>query len=77
MHIHRGENGFAVSNCCLHFLNLVHWFNIDFVLVLPSFSGNVPAALKRIFPMAKITRLGDWYLFLFYMLVQFSIIFFC
>ncbi|KOM42460.1 hypothetical protein LR48_Vigan05g006400 [Vigna angularis] len=27
--------------------------------VLPSFSGNVPAALKRIFPMAKITRLGD------------------
>ncbi|QCD95604.1 alpha-N-acetylglucosaminidase [Vigna unguiculata] len=28
--------------------------------VLPSFSGNVPAALKRIFPMAKITRLGDW-----------------
>ncbi|ESW20891.1 hypothetical protein PHAVU_005G023300 [Phaseolus vulgaris] len=28
--------------------------------VLPSFSGNVPAALKRIFPSAKITRLGDW-----------------
>ncbi|KAL2330760.1 hypothetical protein Fmac_018341 [Flemingia macrophylla] len=28
--------------------------------VLPSFSGNVPAALTKIFPSAKITRLGDW-----------------
>ncbi|XP_052194227.1 alpha-N-acetylglucosaminidase [Diospyros lotus] len=28
--------------------------------VLPSFSGNVPGALKEIFPSAKITRLGDW-----------------
>ncbi|KAL1157620.1 hypothetical protein V6Z11_A08G168100 [Gossypium hirsutum] len=28
--------------------------------VLPSFSGNVPAALKTIFPTANITRLGDW-----------------
>ncbi|OMP10060.1 Alpha-N-acetylglucosaminidase [Corchorus olitorius] len=28
--------------------------------VLPSFSGNVPAALKSIFPSANITRLGDW-----------------
>ncbi|RAL40775.1 hypothetical protein DM860_008473 [Cuscuta australis] len=28
--------------------------------VLPSFSGNVPAALKRMFPSANITRLGDW-----------------
>ncbi|GAV88459.1 NAGLU domain-containing protein/NAGLU_N domain-containing protein/NAGLU_C domain-containing protein [Cephalotus follicularis] len=28
--------------------------------VLPSFSGNVPAALKKIFPSADITRLGDW-----------------
>ncbi|OIT40585.1 PREDICTED: alpha-N-acetylglucosaminidase [Nicotiana attenuata] len=28
--------------------------------VLPSFSGNVPAALKTIFPSANITRLGDW-----------------
>ncbi|CAL1371673.1 unnamed protein product [Linum trigynum] len=28
--------------------------------VLPSFSGNVPAALSKIFPSAKITRLGDW-----------------
>ncbi|PHT60524.1 Alpha-N-acetylglucosaminidase [Capsicum baccatum] len=28
--------------------------------VLPSFSGNVPAALKKIFPSANITRLGDW-----------------
>lgn len=29
--------------------------------VLPSFSGNVPAALRKIYPSAKITRLGDWY----------------
>lgn len=28
--------------------------------VLPSFAGNVPAALKKIFPSANITRLGDW-----------------
>ncbi|MED6148039.1 hypothetical protein PIB30_049440 [Stylosanthes scabra] len=28
--------------------------------VLPSFSGNVPASLTKIFPSAKITRLGDW-----------------
>ncbi|KAL3815103.1 hypothetical protein ACJIZ3_016371 [Penstemon smallii] len=28
--------------------------------VLPSFSGNVPAALKAVFPMANISRLGDW-----------------
>ncbi|KAM0947769.1 putative alpha-N-acetylglucosaminidase [Dioscorea sansibarensis] len=28
--------------------------------VLPSFSGNVPAAFKDLFPSASITRLGDW-----------------
>ncbi|KAL6569960.1 hypothetical protein OROMI_014474 [Orobanche minor] len=28
--------------------------------VLPSFSGNVPAALKAIFSTAKISRLGNW-----------------
>ncbi|KAL8171495.1 hypothetical protein V2J09_023299 [Rumex salicifolius] len=28
--------------------------------VLPSFSGNVPAALTKIFPSSNITRLGDW-----------------
>lgn len=28
--------------------------------VLPSFSGNVPAALRNTFPSAKITRLGEW-----------------
>ncbi|KAJ9691729.1 hypothetical protein PVL29_013805 [Vitis rotundifolia] len=27
---------------------------------LPSFSGNVPEALKKIFPSANITRLGEW-----------------
>ncbi|KAF6168395.1 hypothetical protein GIB67_018235 [Kingdonia uniflora] len=30
------------------------------VPVLPSFSGNVPAALKNIYPSANITRLGEW-----------------
>ncbi|XP_073036418.1 alpha-N-acetylglucosaminidase-like [Primulina eburnea] len=29
--------------------------------VLPAFSGNVPAALKRVYTSAKITRLGNWY----------------
>ncbi|GMY22518.1 alpha-N-acetylglucosaminidase isoform X4 [Fagus crenata] len=28
--------------------------------LLPSFSGNIPAALKKIFPSANITRLGNW-----------------
>lgn len=28
--------------------------------VLPSFSGNVPEALKKSFPSANITKLGDW-----------------
>ncbi|CAA6663543.1 unnamed protein product [Spirodela intermedia] len=28
--------------------------------VLPAFSGNVPAALGKIFPSANITRLGNW-----------------
>ncbi|XP_048495314.1 alpha-N-acetylglucosaminidase isoform X3 [Beta vulgaris subsp. vulgaris] len=28
--------------------------------VLPSFSGNVPAALRKIFPSSNITRLGNW-----------------
>ncbi|KAK2994470.1 hypothetical protein RJ640_008838 [Escallonia rubra] len=28
--------------------------------VLPSFAGNVPAALKKIYPTANITRLGEW-----------------
>lgn len=29
--------------------------------VLPAFSGNVPAALKHVFPSAKISRLGNWF----------------
>ncbi|KAK4493383.1 hypothetical protein RD792_017717 [Penstemon davidsonii] len=29
--------------------------------VLPAFSGNVPAALQRVYPSAKITRLGNWF----------------
>ena len=32
-----------------------------FISVLPSFSGNVPEALKKTFPSANITRLGEWY----------------
>ncbi|XP_056164227.1 alpha-N-acetylglucosaminidase-like isoform X2 [Syzygium oleosum] len=33
---------------------------LGMVPVLPSFSGNVPEALKKIHPSANITRLGDW-----------------
>ncbi|KAL8529767.1 hypothetical protein ACS0TY_006994 [Phlomoides rotata] len=29
--------------------------------VLPAFSGNVPEALTRVYPSAKITRLGNWF----------------
>jgi alpha-N-acetylglucosaminidase len=29
-------------------------------LVLPSFSGNVPSALRKIYPEANITRLDNW-----------------
>ncbi len=29
--------------------------------VLPAFSGNVPAAISKIYPNAKITRLGEWF----------------
>ncbi|XP_050154004.1 alpha-N-acetylglucosaminidase [Malus sylvestris] len=28
--------------------------------VLPSFSGNVPVTLKKVYPSANITRLGEW-----------------
>ncbi|KAK9981925.1 hypothetical protein SO802_035213 [Lithocarpus litseifolius] len=28
--------------------------------VLPSFSGNIPGALKKISPSANITKLGNW-----------------
>lgn len=33
------------------------------ISVLPAFSGNVPAALKSVYPSAKIMRLGNWYVF--------------
>ncbi|KAI3425569.1 uncharacterized protein J3R85_010077 [Psidium guajava] len=33
---------------------------LGMVPVLPSFSGNVPEALKKIHPLANISRLGDW-----------------
>ncbi|CAM6109929.1 unnamed protein product [Calypogeia fissa] len=33
---------------------------LGMIPVLPAFSGNVPPALQKIFPSAKITRLGDW-----------------
>lgn len=41
------------------------------VSVLPAFSGNVPAALVRVFPSAKIERLGNWYVLL--LNIQFSL----
>ncbi|KAH7570634.1 hypothetical protein ACOSP7_018941 [Xanthoceras sorbifolium] len=39
---------------------LSRMLGLGMIPVLPSFSGNVPAALKKIFPSANITRLGDW-----------------
>ncbi|WOK96049.1 alpha-N-acetylglucosaminidase [Canna indica] len=33
---------------------------LGMIPVLPSFSGNVPAVFRKIFPSASITRLGDW-----------------
>ncbi|XP_075507071.1 alpha-N-acetylglucosaminidase [Primulina tabacum] len=39
---------------------LSRMLKLGMIPVLPSFSGNVPAALKEIFPKANISRLGDW-----------------
>ncbi|XP_015068221.1 alpha-N-acetylglucosaminidase-like isoform X1 [Solanum pennellii] len=36
-------------------------YELGMTPVLPAFSGNVPAALKRVFPSAKISRLGNWF----------------
>ncbi|KAK6249436.1 hypothetical protein SCA6_003441 [Theobroma cacao] len=40
---------------------LSRMYELGMTPVLPAFSGNVPAALKNIFPSAKITRLGNWF----------------
>ncbi|XP_072090950.1 alpha-N-acetylglucosaminidase [Arachis hypogaea] len=40
---------------------LARMYELGMNPVLPAFSGNVPVALKRIFPLAKITRLGNWF----------------
>ncbi|XP_022738766.1 alpha-N-acetylglucosaminidase-like [Durio zibethinus] len=40
---------------------LARMYELGMTPVLPAFSGNVPAALKNIFPSAKITRLGNWF----------------
>ncbi|KAL6281186.1 hypothetical protein ACE6H2_018067 [Prunus campanulata] len=40
---------------------LVRMYELGMTPVLPAFSGNVPAALKTIYPSAKITRLGNWF----------------
>ncbi|KAG6686673.1 hypothetical protein I3842_11G031900, partial [Carya illinoinensis] len=39
---------------------LFRMYELGMTPVLPAFSGNVPVALKYIFPSAKITRLGNW-----------------
>ncbi|KAE8795935.1 alpha-N-acetylglucosaminidase [Hordeum vulgare] len=39
---------------------LSRMIELGMVPVLPSFSGNVPVAFKKLFPSASITRLGDW-----------------
>lgn len=38
---------------------LSRMYELGMTPVLPAFSGNVPAALKHVFPSAKITRLGN------------------
>lgn len=43
------------------FYVLTHDDDLFVVSVLPSFSGNIPAALKKIYPSANIKRLGNWY----------------
>ncbi|ERN18352.1 hypothetical protein AMTR_s00055p00202230 [Amborella trichopoda] len=40
---------------------LARMHNLGMTPVLPAFSGNVPAALKTIYPDAKIARLGNWF----------------
>ncbi|EMS50400.1 hypothetical protein TRIUR3_11279 [Triticum urartu] len=39
---------------------LSRMIELGMVPVLPSFSGNVPVACKKLFPSASITRLGEW-----------------
>ncbi|THU57889.1 hypothetical protein C4D60_Mb03t08330 [Musa balbisiana] len=39
---------------------LSHMVELGMTPVLPSFSGNVPAVFRKLFPSASITRLGDW-----------------
>ncbi|XP_010027872.2 alpha-N-acetylglucosaminidase isoform X1 [Eucalyptus grandis] len=46
---------------CLQKKILERMYELGMTPVLPAFSGNVPAALKDIFPSAKITRLGNWF----------------
>lgn len=41
-------------------LILTRMVELGMTPVLPSFSGNVPAIFKQIFPLASVTRLGDW-----------------
>ncbi|KZV39674.1 alpha-N-acetylglucosaminidase-like [Dorcoceras hygrometricum] len=40
---------------------LARMYELGMTPVLPAFSGNVPAALKRVYTSAQITRLGNWY----------------
>ncbi|XP_058112096.1 alpha-N-acetylglucosaminidase-like isoform X2 [Magnolia sinica] len=40
---------------------LARMYELGMSPVLPAFSGNVPGILKSIFPLAKITRLGNWF----------------
>ncbi|XP_076960516.1 alpha-N-acetylglucosaminidase-like [Bidens hawaiensis] len=40
---------------------LARMYELGMTPVLPAFSGNVPAALKNVYPSAKIIRLGNWF----------------
>eukprot|EP00250_Pteridium_aquilinum_P010707 c19578_g1_i1 orf=83-2524(+) len=39
---------------------LTYMHHLGMTPVLPAFSGNVPSALRNVFPSANISQLGDW-----------------
>lgn len=39
---------------------LSRMLELGMIPVLPSFSGNIPAAFKKMYPSSNITRLGNW-----------------
>ncbi|KAF9586960.1 hypothetical protein IFM89_039832 [Coptis chinensis] len=54
------EQSWLNQQLALQKLILSRMIELGMTPVLPSFSGNVPVALKKKFPSANITRLGEW-----------------